>query len=360
MFTYWLMFAVPALLALGKETKKLPATRVGQATIGFPGIIVVLVLTLLIGLRNEVGGDWFNYFRHLYDTQGAMLEEVLEMSDPGYQLLNWLSNELDWDIFGVNLFSGLIFSVGLAFFCRSLPRPWLALAVAVPYMVIVVAMGYSRQGVALGLAMLGLVALGKHANARFVFWVLLAATFHKTAVVLLPLAALAAARNRLLAFAWSAASLALGYWLFLEDSVDKLYVNYVEAEYQSEGAMIRLAMNLLPAIILLVWRRKFAFQPAERNLWLAFALISIALFGALMVSPASTAIDRIALYLLPLQMVVFAHFPDVISRPSARRVGGPVLAVVAYYATVQFVWLVFAHHAFAWIPYRFYPFEVLF
>ena len=127
------------------------------------------------------------------------------------------------------------YSLGLVEFCRSLPRPWLALAVAVPYLVIVVAMGYSRQAVALGLAMLGLVALGKKGTGWFVFWVFLAATFHKSAVLLLPLAALAAAQNRFVAMAWGAGSLALGYWLFLEDSVEKLYVNYVEAEYQSPG-----------------------------------------------------------------------------------------------------------------------------
>ena len=124
-------------------------------------VAVGIVLTLLIGFRYEVGGDWFNYFRNLDDVAGAMLDEVFLMSDPGYQFLNWLSLELDWDIFGVNLMAGAIFAIGLVVFCRSLPRPWLALAVAVPYLVIVVAMGYSRQGVALGLAMLGLVALGK-------------------------------------------------------------------------------------------------------------------------------------------------------------------------------------------------------
>ena len=98
--------------------------------------------------------------------------------------------------------------------------------------------------------MLGLVALGKKGTGWFVFWVLLAATFHKTAVLLLPLAALAAAQNRFVAMAWGVGSLALGYWLFLEDSVENLYDNYVEAEYQSSGAMIRLAMNLVPAVML--------------------------------------------------------------------------------------------------------------
>ena len=105
------------------------------------------------------------------------------------------------------LIAGAICAIGLVVFCLNLPRPWLALAVAVPYLVIVVCMGYTRQGVALGLAMLGLVALGKKGIGWFVFWVMLAAMFHKTAVLLLPLAALAAAHNRFVAMAWGVGSL---------------------------------------------------------------------------------------------------------------------------------------------------------
>jgi hypothetical protein len=226
--------------------------------------------------------------------------------------------------------------------------------------VIVVAMGYSRQGVALGLELLGLVALGKRGTGWFVFWVLLAATFHKTAVLLLPLAALAAAHNRFIAVAWGVGSLALGYWLFLEDSVDNLYKNYVEAEYQSSGAMIRLAMNLVPAYVLLVWREKFNFTEGERRLWLLFALISLALFGVFLISPSSTAVDRIALYMLPLQLVVFAHLPDVLSEESETDVSVPLLGVLGFYGLVQFVWLNFAIHSTGWLPYRFYPLETMF
>ena len=361
MWPYWMMFLLPALVALMMETRRTGTAPAGEAETPIGAWVVVgIVLTLLIGFRYEVGGDWFNYFHYLDDVAGLTLDEVILNSDPGYQVLNWLSLELDLDIFGVNLMAGGIFAIGLIFFCRSLPRPWLALAVAVPYLVIVVSMGYSRQGVALGLAMLGLVALGKKHIGWFVFWTMLAATFHKTAVLLLPLAALAAAHNRFVAVAWGVGSLGLGYWLFLQDAAEKLYKNYVEAEYQSSGAMIRLAMNLVPALVLIVWRAKFRFSEGERRLWLLFALISLALFGVFLASPASTAIDRIALYMLPLQLVVFAHLPDVLSDERENDVSPMVLGVVGFYGLVQFVWLNFADHAYTWLPYRFYPLEVWF
>ncbi len=352
MWPYWLMFLLPATAAVLAPRHRASSTS-GLRSVRLNGawLVTIAVLSLLIGFRFQVGGDWFSYLDYLYRARGASLADTLAGKDPGYQLLNWISAWMGWGVTGVNLVSGLVLSVGLAVFCRSLPRPWLALAVAVPYMVIVLGMGYSRQGVALGLAMLGLVALGRQEIRWFVFWVVLGATFHKSAVLLLPIAALAATRNRYWTALWVGVVALGAYLLFLADTVESLYVNYVEAEYESEGALVRLLMNALPASILLLWRRRFSFAEGEAPLWRWFALISLALLGLLLVSPSSTAVDRVALYMLPLQLVVFSHFPDVFGRRGGRN-NGLALAVLGYYATVLFVWLNYATHAFAWLPYR--------
>ena len=120
--------------------------------------------------------------------------------------------------------------------------------------------------------------------------------------------------------------------------------------------MIRLLMNAVPAAILLLWRRRFEFTKAEAVLWRWFAIISLALLGLFLVSPSSTAVDRVALYMLPLQLVVFAHLPDVFGN-RGRLNEVLVAAVLFYYAAVQFVWLNYASHAISWLPYRFYPLE---
>ncbi len=339
----------------------------------------LLSITLLVGYRFQVGGDWNNYFSYLVDVSGLDFAEVVTKEDPAYELLNWLSVKMDWGIFGVNLIGGAIFAFGLVIFCRRQPRPWLALAVAVPYLVIVVAMGYSRQGIALGLTMLGLVALSDRSVLRFVMWMALAATFHKSAVVLLPIAALVSARNRYWTAAWVAVTAWLLYNLLLASDVDTLYTNYVAAQYQSQGAAVRLLMNALPAALLLIWRPRFQFAEAEAGLWTWFAIISLVMLGLFFATPASTALDRMALYLLPLQLAVFARLPyffgaqgkryqaptaaTILPDSGARRLRTGnnttilVAAILLYYGAVQFVWLNFADNAWAWVPYRFYPLE---
>ena len=88
----------------------------------------------------------------------------------------------------------------------------------------------------MGLALLGLVGLAKQSNLQFVLCVALAATFHKSAVLLVPLAVLATPGSRLWTGLWVSIATAVLYYLLLSDSVDGLVVNYLEAGYQSEGA----------------------------------------------------------------------------------------------------------------------------
>ena len=160
-------------------------------------VLAGVALTVTIGLRYQVGGDWNNYLAYLAVMGDWELAEVLAYGDPGYMLLNWFAGRNDLGIWFVNTVCGGIFSYGLIAFARSQPRPWLALAVAVPYLIVVVAMGYTRQAAAIGFAMLGFVRLGKGSFLKFAICITLAATFHKTATLLLPLAALSSTKSRL-------------------------------------------------------------------------------------------------------------------------------------------------------------------
>lgn len=358
MWPYWLMFLLPAYLAwqeVKKQTSTVPNTAAKwSASWSLVGVSVAL----LVGWRHEVGGDWGNYLRQFGAVGFDMYRAEWWKNDPGYRLLEWLAFNAGWGIHGVNLMAAAVFAFGLLRFCRELPRPWLALAVAVPYLVIILGMGYSRQGVALGCLMAGLVGLGRGQLVIFLVWTVLGATFHKSAVLLLPMAALASTQNRTWASIWVGLVVAVAYTLLLEDSVDALRSGYLEAEYESQGALVRLLMNALPATVLLVLYRRFALTLPQQHLWYWMAWASLGLLVLYFVSPSSTAVDRVGLYLLPLQLMVFAHLPEVLGHPGAANQGW-VLAVLGYYATVQFVWLNFATHAFAWIPYRFYPLEVL-
>jgi len=347
---YWILFLLPAWMAV---TRLRPVQTRSTRWPGYWWVAFVL-LVLMIGLRHKVGGDWIHYAQDIRDAAYDSLKQATARSDPAYSLLNWLASRMDLGSYFVNTVCAVLFAWGLVVFCRAQPRPWLALVVAVPYLVTVVAMGYTRQGVAIGLAMIGLVALSDRKILRFVVFVALAATFHKSAVILMPLAVLADSRHRLWTALWVGLTTLVFYGLLLQSSVDALTVNYIEAQYDSSGAAIRVAMNVVPAVLFLLFRRRFALQQADRTFWSWMSLGALVFVGLLAVSPSSTAVDRVALYWIPLQLFVLSRLPNALGKRDGRN-ALLVRAVVCYSAAVQFVWLFFATHAFAWLPYQFYP-----
>lgn len=353
MTPYWLLFVLIASVAI-THVQTQAALAHGRMELGGWWAIFFL-LTAMIGLRHEVGGDWSSYLEYIDFAYGVPLADALTQSDPAYGLLNWLGARLG-DVYLVNTVCAAIFTWGLLAFCRAQPFPWLALMVAVPYLIIVVAMGYTRQGVAIGLAMLGLVALGKGRVLHFVLWIAVAALFHKSAVILAPVAALAATQRRLWVMIWVGTVAALMYFLLLQESVENLRENYLEAQYQSSGAAIRIAMNALPAFLLVVFFRRFALPREMRVFWLWMAWGALALVPLLYVSPSSTAVDRVALYWIPLQLFVLSRLPTAFGSQGGNKTVWVIL-VLAYSASIQFVWLSYADTAFAWLPYRTILFE---
>lgn len=344
MLPYWLMFFVPLWALLVRYRLPERQQAIAWAVVG-------TLFALMIGLRHEVGGDWFNYLGHFEMVERMSFMDALGRGDPGHYVLNWLVIQLGGNVYWVNLIYGCILMCGVVVFCRRQPWPWLGMLVAVPYMLVVVGMGYSRQAVALGFALLGLVALGEHRIRMFVLWIALGALFHKSAVLLLPIAVLASSRNRFLSGVMIVASTALMYYLLLADSAETMWTNYVEAEKQSQGGLIRVIMNMVPAVILLIYRKRLVPDPQERKLWMWIAIFAVACVP--LVALASTAVDRVALYLIPLQIYVFARLPRLASTTKPRT--ALVLGIVAYYASVLFVWLSFANHSNYWVPYQFMP-----
>ncbi len=354
MLPYWFLFGVAAWLAV---TRLRPVVSPAKRWPDWWRVTFVLLM-LMIGLRHEVGADWLTYLEHIENASGDSLLDTIGTGDPAYGLLNWLAARSGLGPYFVNTVCAVIFSWGLVVFCRAQPRPWLALVVAVPYLVTVVAMGYTRQGAAIGLVMLGLVALSERKLLRFVVFVALAAMYHMSAVILMPLAVLAGTRHRVWTLLWVGVASAVLFVLLLQESVEALNTTFIEAQYQSQGAAVRMAMNAMPAIIFLWFRRRFVMPQADRTFWTWMSLGALGFVGLLLVSPSSAAVDRVALYWIPLQLFVLSRLPNALGKPGGLN-GILVCGVVAYSAAVLLVWLFFATHAFAWLPYQFYPWVAL-
>jgi hypothetical protein len=332
------LFALPVIAMM------MSADRVDRRHI-LPLLLFGGFATLMIGTRYQVGADWPAYTQYVARLRFTPFTEAVFTTDAAYATLNWCMVRLGLGMTGVNVICGIIFVWGLLDFAWDMPNPWLAVLVAVPYLLIVVAMGYVRQGVALGFEFLALRRLAAGEYTPFYVYVLCAAAFHKTAIVISLLGVFSGPSPFTLARGVAGAVIAaLSFWAFLEDHYEMLIKNYIDAHRDSAGGMIRVLMNALPAVILLSFYRIWARRLEVRGPWLVFAAASLVCVAT--VEIATTAVDRAALYLAPIQLYVWSSLPRVTSSALLKP------AIVGYHGLVLFVWLQYASHACFWVPYQ--------
>lgn len=318
---------------------------------------LAFVTAMLIGLRYEIGADWYAYAAN-YDTiQFLNLSDALKTFDIGYAFLVYVSGRIGGGILLVNIVCALIMTWGMLRFCRHQQNPALSFVVAIPYLMIVVGMGYTRQGVAIGILLAGLAEANDRSILKLIGYILVASLFHRTALLVMPLVMAPVLRRNLLYTILAGIGFLVLAVLLLRDSSDQLIATYVTQDYESSGAAIRVAMNIVPAILALTLRKKFRMTAYQRDMWAVFALASIALLPLALTASFTTAIDRFALFLIPLQLAILPQLPYIFGSRKALN-AQLLLAVCGYSVAVQLVWLVFAKHAEYWLPYEAYVFNV--
>lgn len=341
---YWSLFAVWAVGAVQF------ARRAERPRSNVLFVLAAVLTAAMVGLRYDVGGDWETYNRIYEQISFQPLWEGLALSDPAYALLNWISGQFDWGIWFPNLVCGIVFTAGVARLANRQPNPWLAILIAVPYLIIVVAMGYTRQAAAIGVVCWAIADARPDRLTRLAGLIFFAALFHKTAILILPIALIPVFRRNALFGIVGVGVFAVLFAYTLLSSSEKFITVYANSNYDAQGAAIRVAMNVVPAFLYLILGKKMTFPPFQRSFWTMNAVLALVSVPALLSVSASTGVDRLALFLIPLQMVVYGQLPYVLSRKGSGST--PVLlGLLAYCLAVQFVWLNYAVNAQLWIPY---------
>ena len=342
LIAYWFLLFIPMLALLHPLRTDLNL----QKTLLW---VFAFVLILIIGFRDEVGGDWRRYlFVYSYLDTGGFIENF-RGRDIAYEAVYWISMHFFNSIYFANLASATVFVFGLIRFCQTMPAPWLALFVSIPFLVVVVAMGYTRQAAALGLFMLALVSLIKGKRVNFFLFVFLGALFHKSLLIMLLVDFFYNIKKISILSTIILILFIVSFVVWLLPLFEKLIYYYVITQFHhSEGAVIRVVMSTFAGIIFFIFRKRFKATFHDENLWFIFSLANIALLP--LAFYYSTFIDRIAIFFIPLQLVVFSRVPILIYSSYYRTIF--VLTTIILYVFVLLVWLNFANHAYLWLPYK--------
>jgi len=255
MSIYWMILALPALFGLSpikidRDLKMILFWLFG------------IVLAILIGYRHEVGGDWFRYVDTAYGIQKGVSFDFssFDTGDYAYRLIHWISVNYLNGIYATNLICAVFFVAGLLRFSRAMSIPWIALFVSIQFLVIVVSMGYTRQAAAIGFLMWGLVDLINGKNIRFYVLVIIGSLFHFTSLIMLPIGLMYNIKNNRIQFILLLLVIILSgmaiYALFLRQIDHMIYYYLTIKFHHSDGAVVRVLMSFLAAVVFFIFHKK--------------------------------------------------------------------------------------------------------
>lgn len=349
MLMYWLLLAYPAVMALAYPARTEQTRQSAGQVLALAGF--VLFYTLMAGMRWDVGGDWGNYEEIYDDIALSSLSYAMGVTDPLYGLVNWVSAQFDLDIYFVNGVCAFLLVLGVAQVVGRFRDPWLAVLMAVPYLLIVVGLGYIRQGAAIGLLLMAIAAFDRGKLIRTGVFLLMAIGFHATAIMVIPLFGYSlGTRYRLFAVVVGLATI-YAYFAIVVPALDRFNAGYIDQELESTGALTRLLMSFIPSLLLLLRWRHIGGSSRLRPVWISVAIANVLLLLLLFVSPSSTAVDRAGLYFSIAQLLVFGEFRNLLPTPERMTAFVRVL-LIGVASAVQVVWLVYATNAEFWVPYK--------
>lgn len=314
--------------------------------------VAFLVILVFVGLRHHVGMDWNNYLVMIDKVHRSVdLIDAFNVAEPGFVVLLWFSGALGFGVYGSNLVGTLIFCIGLFKYARRTELPWVALMVAIPMLVTVVAMSANRQAIAIGVLLWAVADWQQSSMPRRVAFILAASMFHYSALFFLIF--VFADLNLKFAYKFIIGAMGVAGAIYLlqttgrADYYDSMYFSGQTALTRSEGAKYHVLFNGGPALLyFLVGRsareRMFPDQLHRQMAFFAIGLIPLVAF-------ASLAAGRITLYLFPVAMCALSAAPQLIKGASGRPITR--FAVVAFMLTVLYIWLGYANSAGAHLPY---------
>jgi hypothetical protein len=255
------------------------------------------------------------------------------------------------DYFFVNVASALLFFLGLFLFAQREHNPLAVVALSFPVLIVNMPMSGMRQAIAIGCLMVAINAYRDGKRVLYAALVLIAATFHQTAILFLGLAPLIRIEKTIATVGFALLLSAPALYLISTDLIGFYSERYGEAAIDSTGAPFRTGvLALVGAAFLLTmqgrWRRAF---PDDHELYLIASLLMIASFPVALYS--STVGDRLGYYLIPFQVVVLTRIPILFKKDPLV----PVYAAAPYVGFLVFfaLWTNFsALFEQCYLPYR--------
>ena len=312
-------------------------------------IFVIFLLTIFIGFRYEIGGDWIHYKLFYYDINNLSFTEMLN-SSLVYVVINKIAYYSGTQFIGVNFICAIIFMFSLSNFLKRAKNRWLALAISFPILILILGMGYTRQGLAFSFCLFLIRALEDKKLFKSIIFIILSVFSHKSALFFSSiLFFLFLWYHKKYFYLLLSILIPIFFAYLFQKFYNHLFYYYVGSGQHmfSYGSIPRSLSFLFIAILFLVYKNKFSdMSKYQIFIYTSFSWVVIFLFPFSFTT--SIVVDRLLLYLYPLKLVIISH-----ANLKGKIINFSVFIIFSMYFFYLIIWIYFGKNSFSWVPYKF-------
>lgn len=313
---------------------------------------LLTIILLMNGLRHEIGVDWRLYLLRLNETRGESFQSIVRLNkDLFYYFLNWLGSNFFGGIYLVNFICSIIIIFCVRKYLYSIKYKWLGLLVLYPYYLVIVSNNYTRQAVSIAIFMFGISLLKKSMFIRFSAFNLLSTSFHFSSVINFIYPTIISLKRNKGIFIITVIFASLFGFYFYQTRLSSLVEMYLlETIFESKGTLFRLIFLLIPSGIFLFHSKAFS-ESTEKKVYQLISVGVIFLLIGYFTGVPTTFLDRIALYFIPINVLVFSNISVVMSRIKQKYFVACLLNISLAFIYLS-GWLIFSKYNSSFVPYK--------
>jgi len=272
-------------------------------------VVALFIMFCMTAFRWEVGCDFMTYAQYGREAINSLsYEDALARPEPGYWLtaVSLRDVGLGWEY--IDLITALCFFGGLHAMARREPNRLLFITLAFPALVIGLGMSAVRQGLAMGFVCFAFNAFADRKRILYILLLLIAGTFHKSALAFLAMAPFLFPGNiRVKAVIGAVAAIPMVYFMGKTDAAESYANMYLNSGLEAGGGRFRVIPVGLSGLFFWFvlrkdWLEKYKFD-YERMLF--FSALIIGVLPLVFIS--SVMGDRFGYYMMPLAFSIQAR-----------------------------------------------------
>lgn len=296
-------------------------------------IIAILIPTIIAGLRYNVGTDYFNYI--------AWFEQYIDNNiyfsskDLGFVFFIKFIQIFTRNYMWLFMISALIINSLVLLFVKKNTKEYnLGYTLFFTLYSYYSSLNITRQWIAISIFLIALNFAFENKKIKSCILILLASTFHKTALFLLPFAFIPSIKlnkkNITIVF-----SIILIILLSFENVVIKIskyinltqYLNYLKNMESSGGGYAYLVFGSLTLAFMIILKREYKNLNKHNNghFWMICILVAFAFFG-----PINFIFDRLTSYFVPILYVCIPNLTGLAKNDNQKKFCNFIITVISF------------------------------